>query len=183
MSVHAGSDLGLHCVALRPKVCRPREGDEVSPMLVREKKVTDSILKRARGTPTGKVSPIESLDFNVFGAKEIRDLLKNKAHCLRAGFPPDHLFITILNEIRNHYILKVGLSTYLSQMLGALGGVRIDRCTLYSEDCHPIQVDLKGNRNQPIQRFIAKQLGLENLPFMVEVRGKVDPDQIEVRYL
>jgi hypothetical protein len=152
-------------------------------MRVGKGKAIDIAFDRESTKTAGKGFPMETVDFNVFGAKEIRDLLKNKAHCLRAGFPVDHIFIAIFNEIRDRYILKVGLPTYLSQMLGKLGAARIDQCTLYAEDSHPIQVDLKGSRNQPIQRFIAKQFGWDNLPFMVEVRGEIDPDRVEVRYL
>ena len=113
----------------------------------------------------------------------MRDVLKNKAHCLRAGFPPDHIIITTLNEIRNHYILRVGLPTYLSQMLGGLATVRVQHCTLYAEDGRRIEVHLNGNHNQSVQRFIAKQFGKARLPFKVEVRREASPDQVEVRYL
>ncbi|NJN97625.1 MAG: hypothetical protein HC875_27875 [Anaerolineales bacterium] len=68
----------------------------------------------------GRAIPGPAVDLDVFGTKEIRDVLKSRAHCLRAGFPSNHIIIVTLNEIRNHYILKVGLPTYLSQMLGEL---------------------------------------------------------------
>ncbi|OGO43559.1 MAG: hypothetical protein A2Z04_03125 [Chloroflexi bacterium RBG_16_57_9] len=152
-------------------------------MRVGKEKATDITLARGSTETAAKGLPSKAIDFNVFGAKEIRDLLKNKAHCLRAGFPPDHIFIAIFNEIRDCYLRKVGLPTYLSQMLGNLGTARIDQCTLYSEDSRPIRVDLKGGRNQPIQRFIAKQFGWDNLPFMVEIRGEMNSDRVEVRYL
>jgi hypothetical protein len=127
--------------------------------------------------------PTSSVDLSVFGAQEIRDVLKNKAHCLRAGFPPDHILITTFNEIRNHYLRRVGLSTYLSQMLGKLSTAQIRYCSLYAEDRHPIEVRSNGDCNQPVQRFIAKQFNSNDLPFVVEVQSETDPDRIEVRYL
>ncbi|GAB4540543.1 MAG: hypothetical protein Kow0063_30460 [Anaerolineae bacterium] len=123
------------------------------------------------------------MDFSVFGAREIRDVLKNKAHCLRAGFPPDHIIITTLNEIRDHYLLRVGLPTYLSQMLGDLATAPMRNCSLYTEDCRRIVINLNGSHNQPVQRFIARRFGAKNLPFKVEVRKESNPDQTEVRYL
>jgi hypothetical protein len=135
------------------------------------------------GGATEASLPADGLNFNVFGAQEIRDLLKNKAHCLRAGFPPDHILIAILDEIRDSYLLRVGLPTYLSQMLGKLSTARLDQCTLYSEGWHRININLKGNHNQSLLRFLAKQFGCDDLPFVVEVRGEADPNEVQVRYL
>ena len=125
----------------------------------------------------------ESLDFSIFGAKEIRDVLKNKAHCLRAGFAPSHVIIATFNEIRDHYILRVGLPTYLSQMLGDLATTPMRYCTLYSDDGRRIEINLNGSHNQPIQRFIAKCFGKDDLPFKVEVRRGSKPGRAEVRFL
>ena len=105
----------------------------------------------------------EDVDFSIFGAKEVRDVLKNKAHCLRAGFPPDHIIIATFDEIRDQYILRVGLPTYLSQMLGDLATVPVLYCQFYAEDGRPIEFHLNGNHNQPVQRFIAKWFGKDNL--------------------
>jgi hypothetical protein len=125
----------------------------------------------------------DSVDFSVFGVREVRDVLKNKAHCLRAGFPPDHIIITTFNEIRDHYLLRVGLPTYLSQMLGELATAPMRDCRLYADDRRRIEISLNGSHNQPIQRFIAKRFGRENLPFKVEVFKESSPDRSEVRYL
>jgi hypothetical protein len=127
--------------------------------------------------------PGQDVDFSLFGAKEIRDVLKNKAHCLHAGFPPDHIIIETLNEIRDHYVLRVGLPTYLSQMLGELATVPARNCTLYSEDGQRIEIHANGNHNQPVQRFIAKQFRKDNLPFKVEIHKESPPDRVEIRYL
>jgi hypothetical protein len=134
--------------------------------------------KSARGVPPG-----ERVDFSIFGAKEIRDVLKNKAHCLRAGFPPDHVIIATFNEIRDHYILKVGLPTYLSQMLGDLAQAPMQHCTLYSEDGRRIEINLNGSHKQSVQRFVAKRFGKDNLPFRVEVLRTANPNRAEVRFL
>lgn len=150
--------------------------------------VEKSVIRRTltrKGDGVVKESPDIALgvDFDIFGAKEIRDVLKNKAHCLRAGFPPNHIIIATLNEIRDRYILRVGLPTYLSQMLGELATVQVQYCTLYAEDGHRIEIHLNGNHNQPVQRFIAKVFGKDNLPFKVEVYRESSPDGVEVRYL
>lgn len=128
-------------------------------------------------------TPKAEVDFEVFGAREIRDVLKSRAHCLRAGFPSNHLIIITLNEIRDHYILRVGLPTYLSQMLGDLGKVPIKNCTLYDEADRPIKLSSKGDHTQPVQRFIAKVFHWDNLPFRIEARKGGNTDQVEVRYL
>ena len=123
------------------------------------------------------------VDFDVFGAKEIRDVLKSRAHCLRAGFPPQHVIIATLNEIRDHYILKVGLPTYLSHMLGEMAKAPIQHCTLYDSIDQPLKLDLNYNPTQTLQRFIAQRFQWDELPFRVEVRKAGDPDRVEVRYL
>jgi hypothetical protein len=136
-----------------------------------------------RQTAGEPLPPDDSVDFSIFGAKEIRDVLKNKAHCLRAGFPPDHLIIQTFDEIRDHYILRVGLRTYLSQMLGEVATVPMQYCKLYTESCRCIALSLNGDHNQPVQRFIAKHFERDNLPFKVEVRRDPQSDRVEVRYL
>lgn len=125
----------------------------------------------------------QEVDFGILTAKEIRDVLKSKAHCLRAGFPADHIIIKTLNEFRDHYLGRVGLPTYLSQMLGEVGKAPMQSCTLYAENGQPIQARLNGAHNQPVQRFIARNFSVDRLPFKVEVALASKPDQIEVRYL
>ena len=127
--------------------------------------------------------PNTKLDLDVFGAKEIRDVLKSRAHCLRAGFPANHVIIATLNEIRDHYILKVGLPTYLSQMLGELGKAPIQNAILYDQAEQPIKLDLTNSYNQPLQRFIAKRFHWDNLPFTIAVHKEGDPERVEYRYL
>lgn len=123
------------------------------------------------------------VDYDVFGAREIRDVLKSKIHCLRAGFSTNHLIIKTLNEIRDHYVQRVGLATYLSQMLGPLGNEPVQHCSLYEENGRRVEIHLNGNTNQPIQRFIAQRFEWHNLPAKVEVHRNPDRTAVEVRYL
>jgi len=123
------------------------------------------------------------VDLSVFEAREIRNILKSKAHCLRAGFPSDHMILSVLDEIRDDYVRRVGLATYLSQMLGHLANVSVQDCTFLDESGQPIEVHLNGNGQQPVQRFIARQFGRKDLPFRVDIRRQPDSSRIETRYL
>jgi hypothetical protein len=145
--------------------------------------ILDIVMQEGEKIPREAVTTKSRLDFDVFGAKEIRDVLKSRAHCLRAGFSAHHLIIATLNEIRDHYILKVGLPTYLSQMLGEVAKAPIQYCTLYDPSDQPLQLELNHNHAQPLQRFIAQRYQWDELPFRVEVKKDGDPNRIEVRYL
>lgn len=123
------------------------------------------------------------VNYNVFGAREIRDVLKSREHCLKAGFLANHIIIVTLNEIRDQYVVKVGLPTYLSQMLGELAKTPVQNCTIYDKIGRPIEFHLTKNQHQPVQRFIAQQFGKDNLPYRIEFRRESNPNQIEVRYL
>jgi hypothetical protein len=123
------------------------------------------------------------VDLSVFKAREVRNILKSKAHCLRAGFPSDHMILSVLDEIRDDYVKRVGLATYLSQMLGDLANVPVQDCAFLDESGQPIEVHLNGNGQHPVQRFIARQFGQKNLPFRVDVRRQPDSSRIETRYL
>ena len=125
----------------------------------------------------------EEVDLSVFEAREIREVLKNKAHCLRAGLSLDHIIISVFDEIRDDYMKRVGLATYLSQMLGALANVPVQNCVFFDESGHLIEVPLNGNGRQPVQRFVARQFGQKGLPFRVDIRRQPDSNQIETRYL
>jgi hypothetical protein len=130
-------------------------------------------------------SPHDSMevDLSVFEAREVRNILKSKAHCLRAGFPSDHVILSVLDEIRDDYVKRVGLATYLSQMLGHLANVPVQDCAFFDESEQPIEVHLNGNGQQPVQRFVARQFGPKNLPFRVDVRRQPGCGKIETRYL
>jgi hypothetical protein len=123
------------------------------------------------------------VDLRVFKAREIRNILKSKAHCLRAGFPLDHMILSVLDEIRDDYVKRVGLATYLSQMLGHLANVPVQDCAFLDESGQPIDIHLNGKGQQPVQRFIARQFGRKNLPFRVDIRRQPGSNRIETRYL
>jgi hypothetical protein len=125
----------------------------------------------------------QEVDFGILTVREIRDVLKSKAHCLRAGFPPDHMIIKTLNEFRDHYLTRVGLPTYLNQMLGELGKVQMQYCSLYDEKGQQINVHLKGAHNQPVQRFLARNFSVHELPFKIEIASASNSGGVEVRYL
>lgn len=116
-------------------------------------------------------------------AEEMKDILRNKAHCLYIGFPLNHKIIKALNEIRQQYIFNVGLSTYISHMLGELGKTPIQYCTLYREDGYRLPLLLNDNHSQPVQHFIAKHFQPDQLPFRVEIRNELNLDQIAICYL
>jgi hypothetical protein len=126
---------------------------------------------------------VEDVDLSIFNAREIRNILKSKAHCLRAGFPSDHAIISTFDEIRDDYVRRVGLATYLSQMLGDLANVPVQDCAFFDESERLIEVDLNGNGQRPVQRFVARQFERENLPFRVDIRRQPDSSRIETRYL
>src|SRR5262245_5326751 len=109
----------------------PKFGGKFMPANLENVLVLQTVTQKSSQFVQESPSSKAEVDLDVFGAKEIRDVLKSRAHCLRAGFPPQHIIIATLNEIRDHYILKVGLPTYLSQMLGDLGKAQIQYCTLY----------------------------------------------------
>jgi hypothetical protein len=132
-------------------------------------------------TPSGGFT--EEVDLSIFRAQEVRNILRSKAHCLRAGFPLDHMIISVFHEILDDYKERVGLATYLSQMLGDLANIPVQNCAFFDESEHPIEVHLNSNGQQPVQRFIAQQFGRKNLPFRVDVRRQLDSSRIETRYL
>ena len=117
-------------------------------------------------------------------AREIKHLLKSKAHCLSIGFSANDRIIETLDEIRKQYITQVGLTDYLREMLGELGRTPMQYCALYMEDGHRVDIKLNGNYRQSVHRFIARQFQLNGrLPFKVEIRNQTNLNQIEVCYL
>jgi hypothetical protein len=118
-----------------------------------------------------------------FGIEEIKYVLKSKADCLKAGLPSNDMIIRTLDDIRNQYIRVVGLSDYLSQMLGELGQVPIQYCTLYHEDGTRIEPTPVNDQHLPIHRFIADQFQREHLPFKIEVYFETGLRPVEICYL
>jgi hypothetical protein len=123
------------------------------------------------------------VDLSIFNAQEVRNILKSKAHCLQAGFPLDHTLISVFDEIRDAYVKRVGLATYLSQMLGHLANVPAQNCAFFDESKQPIEVHFNGNGGQSVQRFVSQQFGPKNLPFRVDIQKKPNSNRIETRYL
>ena len=123
------------------------------------------------------------MDFTIFGTREIRDILKSKAHCLQAGFSANHVIIKTLNQIKSQYIQRVGLATYLSQMLGPIANIQLQYCTLYNERGREIELHLNGNSNVPLQRFIVRNFAWNSLPAMIKIQTRSNSDRVEVRYL
>ena len=118
-----------------------------------------------------------------FKAKEIRDILKSKAHCLKAGFAPNDTIIKTFNDIRNDYISEVGLPTYLSQMLGPLATTPMESCKLFTETGQQIKLRLNGDHTQSIQRFLTQHFRITELPFRIEVQRQPGDKRVEERFL
>jgi hypothetical protein len=115
-----------------------------------------------------------------FSHREIRRVLTSKVNCLKAGFSESDTIIKTLDEIRAYYIQRVGVTTYLRQMLGELGRTPLKYCVLYGEDGDPIKFEGRNYR-QSVHRFIARQFELEgSLPFKVEIYGQGSLKQIGV---
>lgn len=119
-------------------------------------------------------------DYRIFGAREIRDVLKCRAHCLRAGFAVDDPLIFHLNQIRSFYLLRVGLPTYLSEMLGNVATTPIHLCRLYDPADSLIKLDCARRPDQPLQKYITDKFLWDEIPARVEVpKG----GGVEARYL
>ena len=118
-----------------------------------------------------------------FGIEEIKYILKSKADCLKAGLPSNDMIIKTFDDIRNQYIRVVGLADYLSQMLGELGQVPMQYCTLYQEDGTRIEYIPVNDQQLPIHRFIADQFQRERLPFKIEVYFETGLRPVEICYL
>jgi hypothetical protein len=119
-----------------------------------------------------------------FDVKEIKSVLKNKAHCLSVGFSTNDKIIETLNEIRIQYISQVGLTTYLREMLGEFGRTPMQYCALYMEDGHRVELKRNGNYRQSVHRFIARHFQLyDQLPFKVEIHSQSNRNHVEICYL
>jgi hypothetical protein len=191
--------------------------------------------------------------FKVFGVRELHQLLKNRVHCLKVGFPLNHPIITTLDEIRDCYIKGVGIAAYfnqmvkatvasrqpqsqdealdftdtaqvqrmlkvraysikmdllvedwvlmtfhqrraeyiqavgvhhyLAQMLGPLADVPAEHSTFFLMDQRQLPLDLAGDGQQPVRRFIQKFFRRRPFYLKVEVRRPDESHQVEVRYL
>lgn len=104
----------------------------------------------------------------MFNASEIRDVLKTKAHLLKFGLPARSVEIAALDELILEYRQRVGLATYLSEMLGELATVPVGECQLYWANGE--RVPISGRDDEPVQQFIRRRfLPGQELPFIVRV--------------
>lgn len=100
----------------------------------------------------------------VFTCQQVRDLVKARGHYLMAGISPQHPTVFDLRQQRDAYIEKVGLSTYLSQMLDNIAQVPVDKCILGWEDGQVMEF---AGQAEPVQRHIKRHFA-QDLPFVVE---------------
>jgi hypothetical protein len=121
--------------------------------------------------------------FDAFGAQEIRDVVKCRAHLIEvAGFPRNHVIIITLTQIRDHYISRVGMPAYLSQMLGDIAKIPIRMCKLIWEDGNTFDGKLELERSDmAVQHFIRKHYRIHTLPYVIEAHLGVE--QVQTRYL
>lgn len=105
------------------------------------------------------------LNYNVLDTQAIRDILKCKAHLLRAGIPADFAAVEVLTIIIDYYRVKVGTPTYLSEMLGPLADTPIKECALYYANGERIVTPTQSIR--PLQRFLRERFRSDALPFRV----------------
>jgi len=92
------------------------------------------------------------------------------------------MIISVFDEILDDYVKRVGLATYLSQMLGDLANVPVQNCAFFDESEQPIEFQFNGNGRQPVQRFVAQHFE-KKLPFRLDIRRQPDSNRIETRYL
>lgn len=111
----------------------------------------------------------DRLDLVNFGAQEIRLCLKLRALFIEAGLSAESETIRLLNEIRDHYLRRVGMAAYLSQMLGPLAVIEAGQVALCNERGEPLARKLSAEQcSLQIQRYLA---GFERLPYQVSFQG------------
>lgn len=102
---------------------------------------------------------------NPLSVAAIRDILKTKAHLLRAGFPAQSLEVQALEFLAEEYRQQVGRVTYLSQMLGPLATVDVSEAKFYDERGGEMEMSGKGRVIDVLKRA-------EKWPWKVIVIGK-----------
>lgn len=105
------------------------------------------------------------------GVREVRDYVKVKAHLMKLK-QPDPLtdllkpvLILCLKIIRNDYVRRVGLPTYLSQMLLSESTELMANCTLIWSGGRRAQ----GVDGQQVQKYIAARCA-GDLPDIVRIQ-------------
>ena len=115
--------------------------------------------------------------------QQIRNIVKTKGTLLDTGSVEHNgMVVNHLNKLRDKYIAKIGLPTYLSQMLlDKIAVLPVRHCTLVWEDGRRADNGIfRGEGNRPIQKYIKTHYA-RNLPYKVEVELGVG--HIEIRYL
>ena len=112
------------------------------------------------------------LPLAIFTANQVRDILKVKAHCLTAGFPPDDPFIQSLDEIILSRIQQVGKAQYVSEMLGSLWKVPAGDCRFYYAAGLEV-VPPKEWGSRAAGQYVVARFEWRGLPFRVEGGGWV----------
>lgn len=105
------------------------------------------------------------LNLDLLTTADVRDVLKTRAHLLRVGVPADFVAVETLTIVIEHYRQKVGVKTYLSQMLGEMAETPLAECALYWMNGE--RVPVSGDGGQPVQKFIKRRFGGGVLPFKV----------------
>lgn len=105
---------------------------------------------------------MSKLDLDALDTPDIRDVLKCRSHLLRVGIPADFAAVKTLTVLIDGYRKRVGLATYLSEMLDGLASAPVGECEIYTMD--GLRVVAQGN--EPIQKYLRR---LDWLPFKVVV--------------
>lgn len=107
----------------------------------------------------------------------IRDLIKVRGYYLTLGASPDHPIVVEFRQRRDVYVKEVGLSTYLSQMLGDIAQAPLGKCILGWENGRV--EEFAPDLITPVQHYIRRRFA-GDLPFVVEATWN---GQVEARFL
>ena len=105
---------------------------------------------------------------NEFTCRQIRDVVRTRGHYLQAGAGPDNQIVEGLKRARDTYRADVGLSTYLSQMLGKCATEKMRFCALGWDDGRVLYGAGCTYPEWTAQRYIRTYYH-NDLPFVVEV--------------
>jgi hypothetical protein len=118
-----------------------------------------------------------------FTCQQIRDLVKTRGHYLMAGLDPGEAVVVGLTATRDEYLARVGLATYLSQMLDDVATMSMRHCVLGWPDGRVEMGNLlrpRQDRARPVQKYLREKYH-QDLPYAVEVRLGVG--HVVVRFL
>ena len=102
----------------------------------------------------------------------VRDLLKTKSVCLRAGFPLDDPLILALDEVILAHIQQQGKARYVSEQLGPLWKIPASECRFWFAS--GLEIVPPGEwEGRDCGRYVVARFEWQSLPFKVEGRGLV----------